>query len=86
MGQLKAQFSWCITQSDKLPGKVRKAIQDPHNEIFISAVTFWEISIKSRLNKIDLGGLPIEDLIQLAEKMDFQCINLTPEEANTYCF
>lgn len=77
-------FLWSATQSKALPKKVIQAIKDPNNEVYVSAITFWEISIKTRLKKLDLGGLPIEDLIMLAEKMDFQLIDLTPEEANTY--
>ncbi len=77
-------FLWSVAQSEVLPDKVQRAIKDPDNEIFISAVTLWEISIKVRIKKLDLGGLPIEDLILLAEEMDFQLIGLTPEEAHTY--
>jgi PIN domain nuclease of toxin-antitoxin system len=77
-------FLWTITQSKALPEKVIRAIKNPDNEIFVSAVTFWEISIKTRLKKLDLDGLPIEDLISLAEKMEFQIIELTSEEAYSY--
>ncbi len=77
-------FLWTLTQSKSLPEKALEAIKNPDNEIFVSAVTFWEISIKTRLRKLDPGGLPIEDLPALAEKMDFQLMDLTPEEAATY--
>ncbi|OHD69877.1 MAG: DNA-binding protein [Spirochaetes bacterium RBG_16_49_21] len=77
-------FIWTITQSKALPEKVIQAIKNPNNEIFVSAVTFWEISIKTRLKKLDLDGLPMEDLLSLAEEMDFQLIDLTSEEANSY--
>ena len=78
-------FLWTVTQSKDLPEKVVQAIKNPNNEVFVSAITFWEISIKTRIKKLDLGGLPIEELIPLAERMDFRLIDLTPEEANTYC-
>lgn len=77
-------FLWTITQSKDLPEKVLQAIKNPNNEVFVSAITFWEIAIKTRIKKLDLGGLPMEDLLTLAEKMDFQLIDLNPEEANTY--
>jgi len=78
-------FLWALTQTKNLPKKVIQAIKDPNMEVYVSAITFWEISIKTRLRKLDLGGLPIEDLIMLTKKMDFQILDLTPEEANTYC-
>jgi len=77
-------FLWAVTQSKNLPEKVLQAIKNSTNEVFVSAITFWEISIKTRINKLDLGGLPLEDLITLAEKMDVQLIDLTPEEAITH--
>ena len=61
-----------------------KAIKSPDNEIFVSAVSFWEISIKSRIGKLDLGGIEPEELLRSAEKMDFQLIGLSPEESSTY--
>lgn len=77
-------FLWSITQSKTLPKKVISELKNPRNEVFVSAVTFWEIAIKTRIKKLDLGGLPVGDLVALAKKMDFQCIDLTPEEASGY--
>jgi PIN domain nuclease of toxin-antitoxin system len=47
-------------------------------------VSFWEISIKTRLKKLNIDKIEPEELLPLAEKMDFQVISLTPEEAITY--
>ena len=77
-------FLWAITQSKDLPEKTIKALKNPHNEVFVSAISFWEISIKTRIKKLDLGGLPIKDLIGLAERMDFKLIELSPMEASSY--
>jgi len=77
-------FLWAIGQSKDLPEEVMRELKNPNNEVYVSAITFWEISIKIRIKKLDLSGIPSEDLISLAEKMDFQVIDLTPEEANTY--
>jgi PIN domain nuclease of toxin-antitoxin system len=78
-------FLWTISLSESLPIKAISAIKNPNNDIFVSAVTFWEISIKTRIKKLDLDGLANEDLLSLAEEMDFQLIDMTSEEANTYC-
>lgn len=77
-------FLWAIADSGKLPISVREVIVTPTNEIYVSAVTFWEISIKSRLGKLDLGTLVPNQLVSIAEEMDFQTISLTAEEASTY--
>ena len=77
-------FLWTVSHSEKLSKKALETIKNPKNEIFVSAVSFWEISIKTRIKKIDLDTVAPEELIQLAEKMDFQLISLTPEESITY--
>jgi len=77
-------FLWAIGQSKDLPEEVVKELKNPKNEVYVSAITFWEISIKTRIGKLDLGGIPPEELLSSAEKMDFQVIDLTPEEAATY--
>ncbi len=77
-------FLWTIADSGKLPPSIRDLIVLPTNEIYVSAVSFWEISIKSRLGKLDLGNLASEQFVSIAEEMEFQTISLTAEEASTY--
>ncbi|HOJ99785.1 MAG TPA: type II toxin-antitoxin system VapC family toxin [Termitinemataceae bacterium] len=77
-------FLWTISDTKNLSAKAKEIIKSPKNEIFVSAVSFWEISIKTRLKKLHLGTLDPEELLTLALQMDFQVISLTPEEAITY--
>lgn len=75
---------WAILQTSKLSSVALRAIRNIDNEICVSSVSLWEISIKWRLNKINLIGLTTSDLIPLAESMGFRLISLEPEEAVTY--
>ena len=77
-------FLWTISNIENLSKKALEVIKNQKNEIFISAVSLWEISIKVRINKLDLDNIEPEELISLAEKMEFQLIGLSPEEAVTY--
>lgn len=77
-------FLWTASQSNLLPDKIAQIIRNPENGVFVSAVTFWEIAIKSRIGKLDLDGLMPENLPAIAEEMELQLIGLTPEEAITY--
>ena len=77
-------FIWSIAESSLLPKRVIEEIKNPENEIYISSVNLWEISIKSRIKKIDLGSVELDDLIGLAEEMGMQIIGLLPEEAVNY--
>ena len=47
---------WAIADSPQLPAKARQLILDPGNEIFTSAASVWEISIKHSLGR---GNMPI---------------------------
>ncbi len=56
-------FIWWMESSRRLPEKIQKAINNPQNDIFISSVVAWEISIKKKL-----GRLTIPDDIEEAIK------------------
>jgi PIN domain nuclease of toxin-antitoxin system len=77
-------FLWALSETDKLSRKAIEVIKNPRNEIYVSSITFWEISIKTRIKKLDLDDIKPEDLIPLAEKMELELISLSPEEAITY--
>jgi len=50
---------WALSEAKKLPKNVRSMVEDPENEIFVSAASAWEIAIKSALGKIEF---PLVDL------------------------
>ena len=76
-------FIWKVGDSGRVPRSVYAATENPANEVFISAVSLWEIAIKTRKGKLDLGDVDSGDLIALARKMGIGTINLSPEEAAT---
>lgn len=77
-------FIWKIADIGKIPAKVFAATKNPDNEVFLSSVSLWEIAIKTRHKKLDLGGISNDDLIGLAERMGIQTLSLEPKEAATY--
>ena len=77
-------FIWSIAQPTLFPERAREEMRNAGNEVFVSAVNLWEISIKTRIEKLDLGGLNVGDLIGVAEQTGFQLIGLSPEEAVSY--
>jgi PIN domain nuclease of toxin-antitoxin system len=52
---------WAAAGSRRLPKEARRLLQDPRNEVFYSAASLWEISIKLGLRRadfqVDLGRL-----------------------------
>ena len=44
---------WAVAASRRLPKAARALIQDEENEVFYSAASVWEISIKASLRRSD---------------------------------
>lgn len=74
-------FLWAAIAPEKLPAKVRRVIADPAQEIHVSTVSFWEISLKFALGKLELSGCTPEDLVTVARDMGLDIVAPTPEEA-----
>ena len=45
---------WWLSDDLQLGERARQMIRDPRNQIFVSAASTWEISIKSALGKLDV--------------------------------
>lgn len=75
---------WAILDNKKLSPKVISILEDTNHEIFVSAVTFWEISLKYALGKLDLSNIRPEDLTKLCEQIGFNFLPLLPSEAASY--
>jgi len=58
---------WWLTDSPKLGSRCRELICDDHNEVFVSAATTWEISIKMALGKLNAP----EDMDSIVEDEGF---------------
>ncbi len=69
---------WFIEGSEKLPNKLRAIIEDPENNIYISIVSLWEISIKQSLNKIELDS-SIEEYINKVIENNIEIVSILYE-------
>jgi len=47
---------WWLSDDSQLGPATRKAIGDPRNQVYISAASTWEISIKKSLGKLSAPG------------------------------
>lgn len=60
-------FLWFSSGSLELSAKARQIIAHKDNTIFLSIASLWEISIKTALGKLEIGGayeLIINDLTE----------------------
>jgi PIN domain nuclease of toxin-antitoxin system len=49
-------FLWFVAGSDELSHSAKRLILDGNNAVFISIASLWEISIKTALGKLQIGG------------------------------
>jgi PIN domain nuclease of toxin-antitoxin system len=63
-------FLWWITDDQKLSSRAREVISDAENELFFSAASGWEVSIKVQLGRLKLPEEP-ERFIPEQLRMNF---------------
>jgi PIN domain nuclease of toxin-antitoxin system len=51
-------FLWFISGDTQLSTDIRDAIREPDNEIYLSAVSVWEVIVKYQLGKLPLPEPP----------------------------
>ena len=73
-------FLWAGEGRD-VPRSVRAAMRDPENEVFLSAISTWEISIKHDLGRMSLPDVPERYLPNLRERLGLTPLAL--DEAST---
>lgn len=48
---------WLVKSPDLVAEQARAVIEDPANDLFVSAASAWEIAIKTRLGRLDGAGI-----------------------------
>ncbi len=77
-------FIWSILETKKLGQKGKEIIFDRSNEICVSTVSFWEISLKTRMKKFSFKNIDINDFPKYARDMDFTIIDMQEKETITF--
>ena len=77
-------FLWVLLSPKKIPASVKKILDDPQTVKTVSAITFWEISLKFQLKKLELDGVLPNELPNQAQKIGFEVLNLDPETASSF--
>lgn len=75
---------WAITDTKKLATGVKNVITNPDNRIVVSAISFWEVSLKSSIGKLEITGFSPEDLPGACLAVGFEIENLTADDSSTY--
>ena len=77
-------FIWAVLEPNKLGFKGKEIITNKENEIYVSTISFWEISLKTRLKKFSFRNLNVKNFPKYARNMDFTVIDVQEDEAITF--
>ena len=77
-------FLWSLFSPRKISRHAAKIIEDSGNRVFVSTITFWEISLKFSINKLELEGITPDELPEFASKMNFELLSLSAEDAASF--
>ncbi|MGI8737392.1 MAG: type II toxin-antitoxin system VapC family toxin [Candidatus Eremiobacter antarcticus] len=72
-------FLWAAGAPERLSPAARDAIQDPKNEVFVSAAVVWEVVIKHAAGKLRLPSSPITYVPSAIAQLGFYHLPITHE-------
>jgi len=75
---------WALTDTKRLSRKIKDEVTQPENRVIISTVSFWEVSLKASIGKLELVGFSPEDLPNACILMGFDIVPLSKEESCSY--
>ncbi len=75
---------WILSSSEKISSSVKKILLNTQDIKYVSTVTFWEISLKFQLKKLELKGALPDELPNQAQKIGFEILNLDSEIASSF--
>ncbi len=77
-------FLWALFDSDKISRPSKRILENGSNTIFVSIITFWEISLKYAAGKLELTNILPDQLPGAAEASGFSVLNISTDEAAGY--
>ena len=74
---------WAVIEDQRLPVQARTLLDDPDNEVFVSAASVWEITIKHALARAGAGEMPVSgaEAMQYFQESGFRMVSITPADA-----
>lgn len=74
---------WFLNGDKQLSSKAKSLIEDIKHEKYVSIASFWEISIKIGLRKLEFDG-DVKEIVILAEKNGFAILPISIEHTIEY--
>jgi PIN domain nuclease of toxin-antitoxin system len=74
-------FLWLVAEPERLASSVRDAVVDPANEVYLSAVSVWEIAIKHAIGRLPLPEAAERFVPQQRTRHDIESLPLDEDSA-----
>lgn len=65
---------WWLNDDEKLGSHARRLIGDAENDVLVSAVSLWEITVKLRIGKLDAD---IDEILAIVPDQGFDRLDIT---------
>ncbi|MDQ6663043.1 MAG: type II toxin-antitoxin system VapC family toxin [Acidobacteriota bacterium] len=62
-------FLWAASEPERLTPEIRGLLESETSKLYLSSATVWELLIKVRKKKIDLGGDPATKLQEYGKRL-----------------
>ena len=76
-------FLWIVSDAPELSTRAREIYRSPNNDVYLSAASTWEISVKHGLGRLPLPGAPETYVPDLRQRHGIEPLALN-EEATLY--
>lgn len=74
-------FLWLMVEPDKVTGRAQQVFADSENEVFLSVISCWEVSIKYAMGRLPLPEPPAVLVQRFREKYGTATLVLDEESA-----
>lgn len=68
---------WYAENNPALTTNARQAMDDASNTCYVSMASFWEMSIKINLGKLNVNGLSLDEFMQEIEENGFSVLEIS---------
>jgi len=76
---------WALFEPGRISLPAKKVIEAASNEMFVSAVSFWEISLKYQLGKLELNGCSPDELPEQVRAMGLEIEEISADLMASFC-
>jgi PIN domain nuclease of toxin-antitoxin system len=76
-------LNWLMFSPKLISKHLIALISKEENELFVSAISLWEMSIKYKLGKLDLGHYTPKEIMNLCGEYKIHVVGLNTNEAAT---